>query len=42
MMRTELLRKRQQMLKEQICSNLDMLVGSVGKSPAMQYHNLPA
>ena len=40
MTRTELLRKRQQMLKEQICSNLDMLVGSVGKSPAMQYHNL--
>ena len=37
---TELLRKRQQKLKEQICSNLDILVGSVGKSPAMKYHNL--
>jgi len=37
---TELLRKRQKMLKEQICSNLDILVGTVGKSPAMKYHNL--
>jgi hypothetical protein len=40
MTHTELLRKRQQMLKEQICSNLDILVGTVGKSPAMKYHNL--
>ena len=37
---TELLRKRQKMLKEQICSNLDILIGTVGKSPAMKYHNL--
>lgn len=40
MTRTELLRKKQLMLKEQIWSNLDILVGTVGKSPAMQYHNL--
>ena len=37
---TELLRKRQKMLKEQICSNLDILVGTVSKSPAMRNHNL--
>jgi hypothetical protein len=28
------------MLKEQICDNLDLLVGTVGRSPAMKYHNL--
>ena len=28
------------MLKEQISSNLDILVGTVGKSPAMRNHNL--
>jgi hypothetical protein len=40
MARIELLKKRRGMLKEQICNNLDLLVGSVGKSPAMKYHNL--
>ena len=34
------LQKRQLMLKEQISSNLDILVGTVGKSPAMRNHNL--
>jgi len=28
------------MLKEQICDNLDLLVGSVVRSPAMMYHSL--
>ena len=36
----KLLQKRQLLLKEQICSNLDILVGTVGKSPAMRNHNL--
>ena len=40
MARIELLKKRREMLKEQICNNLDLLVGSVCKSPAMKYHNL--
>ena len=40
MARIELLKKRRSMLKEQICNNLDLLVGSVCKSPAMKYHNL--
>jgi len=40
MTRKELLKNRQQMLKDQICNNLDLLVGSVGKSPAMKYYNL--
>jgi hypothetical protein len=40
MKRTDLLRKRQAMLKEQICDNLDLLVGSVVRSPAMMYHSL--
>jgi hypothetical protein len=40
MARIELLKKRRAMLQEQICNNLDLLVGSVGKSPAMKYHNL--
>jgi hypothetical protein len=39
MKRVDLLKKRQAMLKEQICDNLDLLVGSVGRSPAMRYHN---
>ena len=34
--------KRQAMLKEQICDNLDLLVGSVVRSPAMMYHSLTA
>ena len=28
------------MLKEQICNNLDLLIGSVVRSPAMMYHSL--
>lgn len=40
MERIELLKKRQVMLKEQICGNLDLLMGTVNKSPAMKYHNL--
>ena len=40
MKRVDLFKKRQAMLKEQICENLDLLVGTVGRSPAMKYHNL--
>lgn len=40
MKRIELLRKQREMLKEQICSNLDLLIGSVVRSPAMMYHSL--
>ena len=40
MKRVELLRKHRDMLKEQICNNLDLLVGSVVRSPAMMYHSL--
>jgi hypothetical protein len=40
MKRIERLRKQQEILKEQICSNLDLLVGSVVRSPAMLYHSL--
>jgi hypothetical protein len=40
MKKVDLLKKRQAMLKEQICDNLDLLIGSVGRSPAMKYHNL--
>ena len=36
----EQLRKKQQSLKEQICSDLDILFGTVGKAPSMHYHNL--
>ena len=36
----DFLRKQQTMLREQICDNLDMLVGSVVRSPAMMYHSL--
>lgn len=28
------------MLEEQICNNLDILIGSVVRSPAMMYHSL--
>jgi len=38
--RTDLLRKRQAILKKQICDNLDLLVGSIVRSPAMMYHSL--
>ena len=40
MRRIDLLRKQQDMLKEQICCNLDLLIGSVVRSPAMMYHSL--
>lgn len=40
MKRIDRLRKQQELLKEQICSNLDLLVGSVVRSPAMLYHSL--
>ena len=40
MNRIAFLMNRQASLKEQICDNLDLIVGSVGRSPAMKYHNL--
>ena len=40
MKRIDLLRKQQASLKEQICNNLDLLVGTVVRSPAMMYHSL--
>jgi hypothetical protein len=40
MKKIDLLIKQQNMLKEQICRNLDLLVGSVVRSPAMMYHSL--
>lgn len=40
MKRIDLLRKQRELLKEQICNNLDLLVGSVVRSPAMLYHSL--
>ncbi len=36
----ERLVKRRERLKEQINRNLDLLIGSVGKSAAMRHHNL--
>lgn len=36
----ELLRRQQALLKEQICDNLDLIIGSVGCSPKMLNHNL--
>ncbi len=36
----ERLVERQRRIKDQIGRNLDLLVGSVGKSPAMRHHNL--
>lgn len=36
----EILKKRQMQLKEQICQNLDIIIGTIGKSPAMKYHSL--
>jgi hypothetical protein len=36
----ELLKHQQALLKEQICDNLDLLIGSVGCSPRMMHHNL--
>lgn len=40
MRRIDLLRKQQASLKELICNNLDLLMGTVNRSPAMMYHNL--
>jgi hypothetical protein len=40
MKRIELLKKQQSMLKEQIGKNLDLLIGTVVRSPAMMYHSL--
>lgn len=40
MKKVDLLKKRQAMLNEQICNNLDLLIGSVVRSPAMMYHSL--
>ena len=40
MPKADFLKRRKNKLKEQIISNLDLLIGSVGKSPAMKYHNL--
>jgi len=40
MNRIDFLKNRQASLKEQICSNLDLIVGTVARSPAMKYHNL--
>jgi hypothetical protein len=40
MKKVDLLKRRQAMLEEQICNNLDILIGSVVRSPAMMYHSL--
>lgn len=40
MKKINLLKNQQTMLKEQICKNLDLIVGSVVRSPAMMYHSL--
>jgi len=40
MRRIDLLKKQQESIKEQICSNLDLLMDTVNRSPAMMYHNL--
>jgi hypothetical protein len=40
MKRIDLLREHQRLLKQQICGNLDLLMGSVVRSPAMMYHGL--
>ena len=40
MKKINLLKKQQTMLKEQISKNLDLIVGSVVRSPAMMYHSL--
>jgi len=36
----EQLRKQQELLKEEICANLDLLIGTVGCSPKMMNYNL--
>jgi hypothetical protein len=40
MRRIDLLKKQQVMLKEQINNNLDLLMGTVARSPAMLYYSL--
>ena len=40
MTHVQLLEKRQQLLKRQIADSLDLLIGSIGKSPTMRGHNL--
>ena len=40
MRRIDCLRKQKASLKEQICNNLDLLMGTVNRSPSMMYHNL--
>ena len=40
MKRIDLLKKRQTRLKEEIVANLDLLMGTIGKSPSMAGHNL--
>ena len=40
MKRTQLLKKQQSLLKEQIVENLDLLVGSVGRPPSMMNYIL--
>jgi hypothetical protein len=40
MKRIDLLKKQREILKGQICDNLDLLIGSVVRSPAMMYHSL--
>ena len=40
MKRIDILKYQQKMLKEQISCNLDILIGSVVRSPAMMYHSL--
>ena len=36
----EVLEQRQALLKQQIAANLDLLIGTLAKSPAMRGHNL--
>ena len=36
----ELLEKRQALLQQQIAANLDLLIGTLAKSPAMRGYNL--
>jgi len=35
-----ILKKRKKTVQNQIAKNLDLIIGSVGKSPAMKQHNL--
>ena len=39
-MNVESLKKRQEHLKHEITANLDLLIGTVAKSPTMSGHNL--